>query len=100
MNNIIKKCIDELNKEEFRKDYVIGMLETLYDIQNAAAKNPVPAVPAGEYIPTPATPGVVSTSGLKPVVPMQVSPELIAKLRGGAYVETFNVLNAPTEAPK
>ena len=28
--DIIKKCLDELGKEQPRKDYVIGMLETLY----------------------------------------------------------------------
>lgn len=32
--NIIKKCLEELNKESFRKDYVIGMLETLYEMSN------------------------------------------------------------------
>lgn len=31
-NTIIKKCLDELQKESFRKDYVIGMLETLYEM--------------------------------------------------------------------
>lgn len=33
-NNIIKKCLEELQKESFRKDYVIGMLETLYEMNN------------------------------------------------------------------
>ncbi len=32
--NILKKCLDELNKDNPRKDYVIGMLETLVDTQN------------------------------------------------------------------
>jgi len=31
-NNIIKKCLEELQKKDFRKDYVIGMLETLYEM--------------------------------------------------------------------
>lgn len=31
--NIIKKCIEELNKQDFRKDYVLGMLESLYESQ-------------------------------------------------------------------
>lgn len=36
MNNtgILQKCLDELNKETFRKDYVIGMLETLINMQD------------------------------------------------------------------
>ncbi len=31
MNNtgILSKCIEELKKDDFRKDYVLGMLETL-----------------------------------------------------------------------
>lgn len=33
-SNIIKKCIEELNKENFRKDYVLGMLESLYETQD------------------------------------------------------------------
>lgn len=34
MNNtgILSKCIEELNKETFRKDYVLGMLETLVEM--------------------------------------------------------------------
>lgn len=36
MNNtlILRKCLEELNKEDFRKDYVIGMLETLVEMSN------------------------------------------------------------------
>lgn len=30
--NILKKAIEELQKEQFRKDYVLGMLETLYEM--------------------------------------------------------------------
>ncbi len=35
MNNIaiLKKCLTELSKEDFRKDYVVGMLETLIEMQ-------------------------------------------------------------------
>ena len=32
--SILKKCLDELNKDTFRKDYVIGMLETMIDMQD------------------------------------------------------------------
>lgn len=38
--NIIKKCLTELQKENFRKDYVIGMLETLYEM-TSGEKPPV-----------------------------------------------------------
>ena len=30
--NIIKKCLEELSKKDFRKDYVIGLLESYYDM--------------------------------------------------------------------
>lgn len=32
---ILKKCIEELQKESFRKDYVLGMLETLVEMQSS-----------------------------------------------------------------
>lgn len=47
-NKILQKCIDELNKEDFSKQYVLGMLETIiemnvqpliYPIQNEQIKN-------------------------------------------------------------
>lgn len=103
MQNIIKKCIDELSKENPRQDYVIGMLETLYDLNNEDKTPPVArlAIPAGEYIPTPTvTENIAGISPRKPILNPIVSPELIAKLRGNATVETFNVLNAPIEAQK
>lgn len=51
----------------------------------------------GAYIPTPPLVGggFQTPSGMKPILPTPASPELIAKLRGGATVETINVLNAP-----
>jgi hypothetical protein len=30
--NIIKKCLDELTKDDFRKDYIIGLLESYYEM--------------------------------------------------------------------
>jgi hypothetical protein len=39
--------------------------------------------------------GYATPSGLKPVIPAQtVTPELIAKLKGGTYEESVTVLNA------
>lgn len=32
--NILKKCLDELKKSSPKIDYVIGMLETLYEMQD------------------------------------------------------------------
>lgn len=42
INNIIKKCITELKTEKPKIDYVLGMLETLEEMQPA----PMPIVPA------------------------------------------------------
>lgn len=53
--SILKKCLEELNKENPRKDYVIGMLETLIDVGgsnqtrdwpslNSQTLNAVPAI--------------------------------------------------------
>lgn len=39
--NILRKCLEELNKEDPRKDYVIGMLETLIDSQNNSQTIPL-----------------------------------------------------------
>lgn len=36
MNNVIRKCVDELNKEAPRIDYIRGMLESLL-VMNAPA---------------------------------------------------------------
>ena len=33
MNSILSKCVDELKKETPRIDYVLGMLETLIDME-------------------------------------------------------------------
>ena len=40
-SNIIKKCIEELNKQDFRKDYVLGMLESLYESQGNVTHTPI-----------------------------------------------------------
>lgn len=43
---ILEKCLAELQKEEFRKDYVIGMLETLIETLPASTTPHVqPIVP-------------------------------------------------------
>ncbi len=48
---ILQKCLDELKKEDFRKDYVIGMLETLIEMSDApkvvpmVIKKPTPNKP-------------------------------------------------------
>lgn len=43
--NILKKCVEELKKEEFKKEYVIGMLETLIEM---SPTHPV-AIPNNTY---------------------------------------------------
>lgn len=50
--SILTKCLEELNKENFRKDYVIGMLETLIEL--SATKSFDPRPPMGDIRNTPA----------------------------------------------
>lgn len=49
MKNIIKKCIDELNKENPKLDYVRGMLEVLFEQEEVrvptAHPNFIPVMP-------------------------------------------------------
>jgi len=40
-NTILQKCLDELNKKDIRKDYVIGMLETLISLSGESHPTPV-----------------------------------------------------------
>lgn len=46
-NSILKKCLDELQKDNPRKDYVIGMLETLIELQ---APQPIHATAERPFI--------------------------------------------------
>ncbi len=32
--NILKKCVDELKKDTFSKEYVLGMLETIIEMSS------------------------------------------------------------------
>lgn len=52
--NILQKCLDELNKEPLKIDKVIGMLETLIEMDNT---NTVPSYPYIPPVPMPNYPG-------------------------------------------
>lgn len=43
--SVLKKCLEELQKESFRKDYVIGMLETLIELNHEVILPHTPFVP-------------------------------------------------------
>lgn len=95
-SNIIKKCIEELQKPEFRKDYVLGLLEALDD--QAPLSVPTFAAnlisPTSNYIPQPKE--SFDTMPPRPLIIPAADPSLIAKLKGGATVEEMPVpLNAP-----
>ncbi len=51
--HILRKCLEELNSEKPRIDYVSGMLETLIDVQS----------PTKSVVVTPQTGGVVGGIG-------------------------------------
>ena len=69
--NIIKKCLDELQKDTFRKDYVIGLLESFYEMQSG---NPVVKTEEQTY------------DRIKPLVEEAVE-EIPAHLRAGPVVD-------------
>lgn len=93
-SNIIKKCIEELQKPEFRKDYVLGLLEAL-DEQTTPTYPIVTANTA--FAPSNIIqPSVGSDMPPRPLIIPAADPSLIAKLKGGATVEEVPVpLNAP-----
>lgn len=49
--NILKKCVEELKKKDFSKEYVMGMLETLIEMHavqtytTAGYMAPIPIIP-------------------------------------------------------
>jgi len=53
-NTILKKCLDELAKDKPRLDYVLGMLESLYEVlgESANSRQIPSAVP--NFAPAPA----------------------------------------------
>ena len=71
--NILKKCLDELNKETPDISYIRGMIETLSEMNNET-------IPANNYTPSPvATPKVETIS---------TQPEEVPESYGaGSYVE-------------
>lgn len=69
-NNILKKCLEELNKENPRKDYVIGMLETLIDVGGSNQTRDIPyASLAAQNI------GIIPDMNNFPVVPTIMADE-------------------------
>jgi len=49
---ILQKCVDELKKETFSKEYVLGMLETIIAMSGLPTSlNPVVKMPASRPIP-------------------------------------------------
>jgi len=55
MNNILAKCIEELKQDKPRVDYILGMLETLMEMQEKPpvrpTKPPEVAKPTKEPVP-------------------------------------------------
>lgn len=58
---ILEKCLDELRKDDPRKDYVIGMLETLVDMNTTSAG--VVVRPHEDPLPIPEFPVVAAGTG-------------------------------------
>lgn len=49
MNKILQKCLDELNKEPFKIDKVIGMLETLIEMSGGSVNKNTSSGSLKEY---------------------------------------------------
>ena len=39
--NILQKCVDELKKEDFKKDYVLGLLEAVIEMNKINKETPI-----------------------------------------------------------
>jgi hypothetical protein len=78
---ILQKCLDELNKEPFKIDKVIGMLETMIEMANEQQAQ-IPYFPTmPQPVPMPNFPVVVSATN-EPI-PVEHSTIEDAYLRGG-----------------
>lgn len=78
--NILKKCLDELQKADFSKDYVRGMLETLYDLQGPTT---TPTITGQTILPTPYVAGQTTTEeeANKEDIPPHLRPGPIGTIR-------------------
>jgi hypothetical protein len=77
MNKILEKAITELKKEDFKKDYVLGMLETLVEMQSA---------PQVEHKIVP--PKIIPSLGTDPIPEKQVTEaEMLEKLAAAKLKE-------------
>lgn len=73
--SIIKKCIDELNSQTPRLEYVLGMLETYYELSGERAKDEKPNV----YTPSPIVPGAVVANPNAPIT-TAVNAEILDRI--------------------
>ena len=79
--NIIKKCLDELAKDEFRKDYVIGLLESYYEMESG--RQPVVPFPHST-----ATPRSIDMTPTVTFIDPQKNEEIIPDfLKAGPVVD-------------
>ena len=84
-SKILQKCVEELKKDTYSKEYVLGMLETLIEMQST------PTYPVSTYV-SPAPDQVIADlvnpviTGFKDLIPQENEPKRAIEsdyLRGG-----------------
>lgn len=80
---ILQKCLDELNKEPFKIDKVIGMLETMIEMVNEQSQNVPFQYPNPIPMPNYQLPVVTSVTATNEPIPVEHSTIEDAYLRGG-----------------
>lgn len=79
--SILKKCLEELNKKDPRKDYVIGMLETLIETQGTQPPNYYPGL------------GVTNGAGIVGIIPDMNNFPVVGQGSGLVADETVELGN-------
>lgn len=89
-SKILQKCVEELKKDTFSKEYVLGMLETIIEMQKPSVPD-YPFIPGvrGEQYTTDAPDPVIADlvnpviTGFKDLIPKEEEKNLEAKYVSG-----------------
>jgi hypothetical protein len=65
--NILQKCVEELKKETFSKEYVLGMLETMIEIDSSSVPSNPYSLPQNMPFGSLTVPGTIYTNAVQPV---------------------------------
>lgn len=82
--NTLKKCVEELQKDKPRIDYVLGLLEALLDAQNV-----------GQVL-TPLSPNILNKSAVSDVNPSVSTEDDLAKIMDREVASKLKAIKAAT----